>query len=170
MRQLESLMPESSAGDDSAEERERLDGIGAARPLVRRARDAQRRALTALADLIGARLPPAADDPLLMGDAVRVLTWQSRNNLGVYDVVLEGGELTQTRRAGRIAEGVETELFYGAVDLTGVRLEVKRLSGAGIYLIWEQPSAENEWRTVIRVDDADNWGEIPTEIEVWALR
>ena len=90
--------------------------------------------------------------------------------MGVYDLVIEGGELTQTRCAGRIAEGVGTELFYGAVDLTGVRLEVKRLSGAGIYLIWEQPSAENEWRTVIRVDDADNWGEIPTEIEVWALR
>ena len=51
-----------------------------------------------------------------------------------------------------------------------MRLEVKRLSGAGIYQVWEQPSAENGWRAVIRVDDEDNWGQIPTEIEVWAVR
>ncbi len=92
------------------------------------------------------------------------------NNLGVYDLVLQNGELTQNRRAGRIAEGVSSELAYGAADLTGRALEVKRKSGAGIYVVWEQPSAQNGWRTVIRVDDEDNWGQIPTEIEVWALR
>jgi uncharacterized protein (DUF362 family) len=170
MRQLLALMPESSAGEETAEDRDRLDGIGRAGPLVRMARDAQRTALMALADLVDADLPPVAADPLAEGDWVQVLHWQSGNNQGVYDLVLENGDLTQTRRAGRIAEEVQSHVADGGVDLTGTRLEVKRLSGAGIYQVWEQPSAENGWRTVIRVDDEDNWGQIPTEIEVWAVR
>ena len=170
MRELETLMPQSSAGEESDEERARLDGIERAAPLVRQARDAQRQALTALARLVGAELPTVVDDPLTVGDPVHVLSWQSSNNLGVYELVVENGELTQSRVAGRIAEEVEAELALGGADLTGAKLEVKRITGPGAYLVWEQPTADNGWRAVIRIDDEDNWGQVPTEIEVWAVR
>jgi len=48
------------------------------------------------------------------------------------------------------------------------RIAVETVEGGGLYQVKEQPSAENDWTTVLRIDDGMTW-QNSTELMIWAI-
>ena len=92
MQAIRDGLPESRSGVLSEEDSLRQVAIGELKPLLRRARDAERRALSALVELLEERpLPPVREDPLLRRDRGRQLfVWTATLSKGVYNLSLSG--------------------------------------------------------------------------------
>ena len=165
---LKELMPEEGAGEETEADAERLNHIGRAKPKLRLARDAERRAITALRQLLGQPpLAAAAEDPLARKNQGHlVLSWGSDLSRGVYDIALQATDVRQRYVAGREAEGIRWNSQGAVPAAAGWLLEIETLNGAGIYQVIRQPTAANDWTAVVRLNDRSNWPEVPTEVVV----
>lgn len=167
---LQAMVPEKVGEGMGPEDEARLEQMRLAKPLLRQARAAERRALSALASLIGAPdLPPAREDPLRLADrGIRLATWQAELSQGVYELCLHGAELGQERLAGREAEGVTSQVLRAPPQEEGWQLVVEAVKGMGRYVVRQQPNAENGWEAIVRIDDA--WTrKNRSDLVIWAV-
>ena len=170
---LEELMARAptGVGDELDEDDEPIFAqLRAARPLLRRAREAERRALAALARLLDRpELPPAREDPLKRRDRGRRLaTWQASFSQGICDLTLSGGDLLLTHVTGWEPDGVNSEVCEPFPRESGWQVAVEAVQGDGMYQILQQPHPGNEWTTIVRVDDGWVRDSAP-ELNIWAV-
>ena len=152
---------------------QRQAAIGALRPLLRQARDAERRALSALSGLVGGpALPAVAEDPMRHRDRGRKLaTWRAVRNRGVFRLTLgPDGELGQQLLMGTPAADIEGTVLAGVPAEPGWVVAVEEVAARGVYQVRQQPAADNGWQVVVRVDDvlAGRRNQL-TEIALWAV-
>jgi hypothetical protein len=174
MHQLARAMPRTDSVENlTAQDWEALDRIGQTRPLIRRARDGERRALAALGRLLGRpELPAVTTDPLARCDqGVRLFTWRARTEDTVYDLVLTGKDLAVERREGNAAVESAAEVHAAMPRTKGwIAAVAPGPAGSGIYRVVEQPTAANGWRLVVRADDRRTWSrDNAPELTVWAV-
>ena len=164
-------LPKSRFGDTPAADSLLQEEIGVLQPLMRQARDTERQSLSVLASLLGAEpLPPAQEDPLLRRADGRVLfTWKAGLSKGVYDLTLSGDQLTTRTLRGRETDDEVTHVQHKTRQERGWMLALELHSGTGLYHIDQQPTADNDWVAIIRVDD--EWAERDnaTDLSVWEL-
>jgi len=152
---------------DEAADLERL------RPLMRRARDGEREALTALQRLVGGpRLPEVVEDPLQRRErGIKLATWRARRNRGLFRLTLgPEGELQQELLMGTPGRDIRAETLAGVPRRKGWIVAVEEVDARGAYQVRQQPSAANGWQVVIRLDDVlAGRGNEMTDIALWAL-
>ena len=164
------VLPEQMGEAMEGEHRAQLDTLRQHRSLVRRARAAERRAVTALRDLTGGpELPPAAEDPLTRkGQGRHLSTWQADLSQGVYEIRLRGGQLEAEHLSGRETEGSSQEILAAVPAEPGWLVVAEAVRGVGWYTVVQQPAAENGWEAIVRVND--NWtDDTPIELVFWAV-
>lgn len=163
--------PTSRSGAVSPEDSLRHIHIGDLQPLMRQARELERRALQALVDLLGDRpLPAAQEDPLRRRDQGRMLfAWSSSFSKGIYDLTLHGREVSRELRWGRDAEGEVVDVQNEVHRKAGWQVALEVRTGTGYYEVLQQPSADNDWTAVLRVDDEHTDLDNITEIVVWEV-
>jgi uncharacterized protein (DUF362 family) len=174
MQQLAAAMPVHDKVEDlTPSDRSRLEQIGQARPLIRRARDGERQALAALAELSDRPpLPPVQDDPLARASrGVRLFTWRAVTDETVYDLILSGTQLQVELRQGEPATSMSSEVYAAMPQKDGWRAVVSPgPGGTGVYQVVKQPDAQGGWRLLVRADDTWAWGQANApELTVWAV-
>lgn len=174
---LSQILPEDDE-NPSDEDGSRVAKISQARPMLRRAREAERRALQSLAEHLGRPgIPPVAADPLQQKAAGRKLfAWRADYNHGLYELTLVDDKLRQHLLSGRDADGVSSQVFPSPVRDPSWTVAVEVVKGDGLYQVVQQPTADNGWTTVVRVDDRlgdfrEWWGghRFETELIAWAV-
>lgn len=151
-------------------ESQRLDALAEARPLVRRARMAERQALAGLGALLGRPdLPPAGEDPLrLKARGRRLFTWQASAFRGVTDLTYRDRTVTEIVLSGKEGEEVRCQTAQPVPQESGWLVAVEPVRGAGSSTVVQQPTAANGWTTVVRLD-SPRGRNTPTELVVWAV-
>jgi hypothetical protein len=157
--------PELSSADST-----RVAKLAQYRQGWRQARTAERRALGALAELLGRPgLPEPAEDPLGRRDSgFQVLTWQAGVSSGIYDLVLSADQLRLEYVFGRWPEGQRYEVLASVPQGGDWQLAIERFEGDGLYRVLQQPVAANGWQGIVRVDDGITW-QNQTRLVVWAV-
>ncbi|MEW6754329.1 MAG: DUF362 domain-containing protein [Candidatus Latescibacterota bacterium] len=177
MQQLCQAMPQGGRGTRlSEEDRQRLARLGEARSLVRQARDGERRALQAVARLLGRpALPEVHEDPLRRREqGVRLFTWRAGADDAVYDLRLTGQalqvEVLHGDEEGSRGAPTTWQVHAAMPQRPGWTVAVEPLRGSGLYQVVEQPERSNGWQVVVRADDTDSWqDDTPAELAVWAV-
>ncbi len=174
MQQLAAAMPTHDRLENlTAADSSRLTLIGQSRPLIRRARDGERQALDALAQLLGrGGLPPVLEDPLARtGKGVRLFTWRAVTDETVYDLTFSGNQLQVELRQGEPATSMSSEVFAAMPQKDGWSAVVAPGPGStGLYQVIKQPDAQGGWRLLVRADDTWAWGQPNApELTVWAV-
>ena len=172
LRELAKLLPEAPTGEESAADRQRLDGIGRARPLLAQARAAERRAADALRGhlAVAAPLAPIAKDPLRNKERGRRLaTWRTDFSKGVHDVTIRGDSLTHVLREGKPCEGLTWDVTAPMPHRKGWQVAIEAVRGEEFYRVLQQPARANGWTCVLRLDEMFNMGGRPTELVIWAV-
>jgi hypothetical protein len=164
-------LPKSRTGAAPAEDSLLQENIADLKPLMRQARDAERRALAELVSILGVEpLPPVQEDPLLRrGDGRILFTWQASLGRGVSDLTLTGRELTSRTLRGRETEGEVSDVQHKARHKKGWRLALENHRGTWLYHIVQHPTTDNDWIAIIRVDDEWATRDNATELVVWEL-
>ena len=173
------MLPEDNGGDELSDgDAARVAEIHQCSPLMRRAREGDRRALQALAQLLDrGQIPSVTEDPLRhRGAGMRLFAWRADQNHGLYELVLVGDALQQRWLSGRDADGVSWEVFEAPVQRPGWVVAVEALKGEGVYEVLQQPAPDNGWTAIVRVDDRLDdfhmwWGKdsFETDLVVWAV-
>lgn len=168
--ELASRLPQEAQGEPTAAEAQRLDAIGEAKPLLRQARAAERRALEALRQHLGAEaLPEVVEDPLSRRALGRKLfTWHTDFSQGVYELTMRGEDLQFERVGGKEHEGLRFEVLATVPQKEGWQVEIEVLTGIEFYRVLQQPTADNDWTAKLRLDEGFNRGR-QTDLAVWAL-
>ena len=168
---LARLPEEDELENLSFEDIARLASIAEARPLMRAARDGERAAVMALAEMHGhAPPPPAVEDPLLRKDrGERLFTWSAVSEDNVLSLVLEGEDLQTETIDGDDPDDVEFEVHRVMPRRQGWEVAVEVLGGIGSYSVEEAPSAANGWRLRLLADYDWVRGNHMPEIVVWAV-
>lgn len=171
MAQIHAGLPRERSGTLTPEDSLALASIATLQPLARQVRATERRALGALAALLGQEsLPEAQEDPLLRRQEGRVLfRWQTSFSKGVYDLTLEKKEFTRTLVNGRDVNGEVVDVEHGPRRKAGWQVAVDVVEGGGRHHIAQQPAAENDWTLVIRVDDEWTEYDNATTLVVWEV-
>jgi hypothetical protein len=172
LQDLYERLPEKRDGPLTEADAKRLDEIEKARPLVRRARQAERKALSALTRYLDRPdLPPASEDPLRRKQSgKKLLTLRMGFANGVYDLTLGHGILQQKRLAGKEAKGVEYEIHKAIPEEEGWQVAVEVIQeGKGLYRVLQQPTAVNGWTTILRVDNERTFLGEGIEVVLWAI-
>jgi hypothetical protein len=140
---------------------------------MRVVRDHERHALAALSELIGGPpLPPAAEDPMSRRDrGIKLATWRAERNRGLFRLTLgPEGELHQELLMGTPGRDIRGEVLTGVPAKDGWVIAVEEVEARGAYQVRQQPSVENGWQVVVRVDDVmAGRGNEMTDIALWAL-
>jgi len=167
---LRQVLPTEGNGPWSDEEQQRVRGLVDQRHAWRRAREAERRALTSLSEMLGhPALPPAREDPLARRDGgTRLLTWKADLSRGVHDLTLRGADLASEQLFGIPPEGQVSEVLAAVPRDDGREVIIETLSGEGLYQVLQQPAASNGWTTLVRIDDAGT-SQNATELIVWSI-
>jgi uncharacterized protein (DUF362 family) len=152
---------------------DKVAAIGELRPLMRQVRDGERQALAALTRLVGgSSLPAVAEDPLQRRDrGLKLATWQVKADRAVSQLTLgPEGVLHQELQMGSPGKDIQSQVLAGVPKKPGWIVVVEEIRARGAYQVRQQPSAENGWQVVVRVDDmlAGRAGK-DTEIALWAL-
>ena len=166
---IDGRLPSARSGELSAEDSLKLANVGALKEMPRRARAAERGALAALGELLGVTLPPVIEDPLRRDQGIKLATWKAQLSRGVYHLVIQGDELTRQVVYGRDTEGEAIQMHAALPSEDGWQVAYEVLSGGGLYDVWEQPSASNGWRAVVRVDDEWSGRDNHTVLIIWAV-
>lgn len=175
MQRLSEAMPQvDDVSELTAADLGRLNNIAGARPLIRQARAGERRALAAMASMLGrAPLPPVFVDPLVRkSQGKRLFSWRAVTDDTVYELELSGKDLDIRLVQGDDgATDVISEVFSAIPKSNGWMVVVEPgLSGSGSYRVAQQPTAANDWRVVIRADDTRAWNRNNTPVlTVWAV-
>jgi hypothetical protein len=154
-------------------DRDRLSRIGDTRPLIRQARDGERRALGALAEMLGRPpLPEVTTDPLLRKDrGVKLFTWHAVTDETVHRLELSGRDLWVELLEGDDPSEESSHVHAPMPHKRGWVAAVGRSAlASGRYWVEEQPSAGNGWRVVVMADDTWAWNDDNApELTVWAV-
>jgi uncharacterized protein (DUF362 family) len=167
LRRIEDGLPGRDAEEaDMAE-------VGKLRPLLREARQGERQALTALSKLVGGpSLPKMAEDPMQLRDrGVKLAVWKAARNRGLFRLTLgPEGKLQQELLMGTPGVDIEGEVLAEVPQKKGWTMVIEEIKARGVYQVRQQPSAENGWQGVVRVDDVmAGRGNEFTHIALWAL-
>jgi hypothetical protein len=167
---LAEALPEEGSGEVSEADGARIAKLVTHRDTWRRARAAERSALAVLSKMLSRPpLPPVVVDPLHHQDQGRRLaSWRADLSVGVYDVTLSGDTIKRKWIYGREPEGEVSDVLAEFPHAAEWRIAVETVEGGGLYQVKEQPSAENDWTTVLRIDDGMTW-QNSTELMIWAI-
>ena len=171
MLQLHQGLPKSRSGELSEQDSLLQEQIFDMRPLVRSVRDAERRGLAALEELVGAHpLPPVQEDPQLRRDRGRVLyRWQAGFSKRVYDLALQNTQLTRSIVNGRDTQREQHNVENSCRREPGWVVTVETVDGEGFHHVAQQPRADNDWTLVVRIDDEWTPFDNSTELVVWEV-
>ncbi|MBT4097522.1 MAG: hypothetical protein HOE86_07750, partial [Gemmatimonadetes bacterium] len=171
MLQLHQGLPKSRSGELSEADSLLQERISELKPLARGVRDAERRALAALEELVGAQpLPPVQEDPLLRRDRGRVLyRWQAGFSKGVYDLTLQKSQLTRSIVNGRDTQREQHNVENRCRREPGWMVAIEIVDGEGFPHVAQQPSADNDWTLVVRVDDEWTPFDNSTQLVIWEV-
>ncbi|MBT3343852.1 MAG: DUF362 domain-containing protein [Gemmatimonadetes bacterium] len=171
MAQIHAGLPRERSGALTEEDSLALASIATLQPLARQVRAAERRALGALAELLGqASLPEAQEDPLLRRHDGRVLyRWQTSFSKGVYDLRLKKKKFTRTLINGRDVNDEVIDVERGPRRKKGWQVALEVVAGGGRYHIAQRPTADNDWTLIIRVDDGWTDYDNATSLVVWEV-
>jgi uncharacterized protein (DUF362 family) len=149
----------------------RRQALAQTRGSWRQARDGERQALDALVTYLGqSPLPPVSEDPLrLRPQGRRLLTWRASISKGVQTLRVQDQAVALQHLTGRPAEGVTSQVEASMPRQTGWQVAIEVVDGAGTYTVTEQPTAANDWTTVVRIDDEWTTFGNRTEVVLWAL-
>ena len=171
-KEIQQALPETRGDKFTPEEERRVDQIHLVRPLLSRARDAERQALSALARLLGRPpLPPIARDALRHLDrGKKLFTWRADFSEGVYELTLRGEKLQIRLLASKEAEGMRYEVHNAAPREGKWQVAIQAEdTGLGFYQVYQNPAAENDWTAIVRADDEWTWDDNAPELVVWAV-
>lgn len=147
--------------------------VGQLRPLLRKARQGERQALTALSELVGGKpLPKIVEDSMEWRTrGIKLADWQATRNRGLFRLTLgPEGELQQELLMGTPGVEIEGEVLAGVPQKKGWTLMIEEIKARGVYQVRQQPAAENGWQAVVRIDDVmAGRGNEFTHIALWAL-
>ena len=172
--ELVAAMPENDDVDElTAEDSSRLADLGETRPLIRRARTGERRALAALAKMLGRpALPVVLEDPLARVDkGVKLFAWRAVTDETVHRIELLGDEVTVELLEGDDPDEMTIESHAAMPHKRGWQTVIEpSVLASGRYWVEEQPSADNGWRAVIMADDTWAWHDDNAPVlTVWAV-
>ena len=95
--------------------------------------------------------------------------WQADFSKGVYDLIMEVDQLTRPIVYGRDTQGETYEVEHASHQDSAWMAALEVTRGGGLYHIEQQPSADNDWTLVIRVDDEWTPYGNSTEVIVWEV-
>ncbi|MBT5142942.1 MAG: DUF362 domain-containing protein [Gemmatimonadetes bacterium] len=170
MQQVLDALPERSSGDWTEEDLLRIEKLPETLTYWKQARTAERDALSSLSQMLGAGgLPTIRLDPLRNLDrGTRLATWRAETSRGVFDLTLQGDQLSLELVFGRQPEGPTSQIAAAFEQQEGYAVALEVVAGPGRYQILEQPDAANDWTTRIRIDDHNSW-QSGTELNIWAV-
>jgi uncharacterized protein (DUF362 family) len=162
-------LPTTGSGDWTDDDLLRLERLPSQRDAWERARAGERRALSALAHMLGAAdLPPARAPRDGRDSGQQLFTWKADLSSGVYDLHFVLDDVRLEHLFGRLPEGASTDFLAAFPRESGWQLAVQRHAGEGLYQVLQQPTADNDWTAVLRIDDAGTYRNV-TDLSVWAV-
>ena len=172
LRALADGLPGMPGEVESEEDARLLEAIGEMRAIPRQLRVSERSGAEALRRHLGEDipLPPAAEDPLRHRErGHKLMTWHTDSNQGVYDVTIAGESVEYVLLDGKECEGLAYELLEPVPRKKGWLVAVEPVQGHEFYRVVQQPSADNGWTTVLRLDETFNFRGQPSDLVIWAV-
>jgi hypothetical protein len=173
LRDLGHRLPQNPWGLLLDSDGERLLHLESTRGLLAQARSHERRAVAALAHLVGQEsLPEIRIDPLASAaQRQKLATIRAAGGMGVHYVTLRG-ETAKTQNVTSTDDRLlQIEIHSPIPEQAGWRIEMQHLRGLGAYRMVQRPTADNGWRLEVRVqDDNRAWATEGVELVLWAIR